>query len=95
MRSLLFLVAIGSTLIAHSFAQGGSCTDVSTAECSDQEGCELCKMDVSWAKVEFCVSEEIADKLPERKKKTGHPRAQPTPCSNLFISYFFSVPPPL
>ncbi|KAL4519643.1 hypothetical protein Ndes2526B_g01780 [Nannochloris sp. 'desiccata'] len=66
MRLLFFaVVAIGSSMITQTFAQG-SCTDVATAECSDHEGCELCKMDVSWAKVEFCVSEEIADKLPEQ-----------------------------
>jgi len=98
MRSLLFLFAIGS-LIPQTFGQG-SCTDVSTAECSDHEGCELCKMDLTWAKVNFCVSEEIAEKLPTREKKVEITAAVPvplfylTPCSNYFhnISYFFSDP---
>ena len=65
MRPILVFAVIGTLIL---LTQAQSCTEVATAECNDHEGCELCKMDVSWAKVEFCVSEEIADKLPQRKR---------------------------
>jgi hypothetical protein len=73
MRSLLLLVLV-SISIAINKAQESSCSDVaSLAECADHEGCELCRMNISFAKVEFCVSEEIGEKLPQRKPEHHRP----------------------
>lgn len=52
-------------LIAACRAAESSCRDWDIGSCADHEGCTPCVLDLSWAKVNFCVEQAIAEKLPE------------------------------
>lgn len=43
------------------------CTSYETEDCTSHEGCEICQLDLSLFKIQFCLDDESAGKLPPRK----------------------------
>ncbi len=63
LRKLVVFVIL--FLAAASILVEGSCRDWDISSCDDHQGCIACVLDLSWAKVDFCVEKSIADQLPE------------------------------
>ena len=62
-RSFIFVACLAFIAVAH--AKG--CRDLDAASCTTDVDCKLCRMDIPWAKVAFCTSDESAAKLPAGK----------------------------
>ena len=70
MNRLLYILVAAFMLISASWAYPGPedaepCRNWDISSCEDHENCTACVLDLSWAKVNFCVEEEVADKLPD------------------------------
>ena len=59
-RCMLLTACLASIIGAHAVP----CRDLDISDCNTEPDCTICKLNTSWAKVAFCISEETAEKLP-------------------------------
>lgn len=61
------LLGLWVLLVTGMFAQaeGVECKAFGEDTCEEQEGCTFCKMNLPVIKVQFCIEDDTAAKLPE------------------------------
>lgn len=69
MNRILCILVAAFAVVSVSWVQGledaEPCRNWDISSCEDHQNCTACVLDLSWAKVNFCVEEEVADKLPD------------------------------